>query len=167
MLDFQSVEPGLVIELDYPRPWWYPRVMTRPLRIEYANPSFHVTSRGNARRTIVRDIVDRDKWVELLRRSVEEQGWRLFAFALMTNHFRLFVQYRRCERDPGWTRWWMPRRDTLESIPKRGLKAGDATGWAARWPRILPEVCATPPGGRSPRTWATVTPAAYRRPVAA
>ena len=36
--------------------------------------------------------MDRDKWVELLRRSVEEQGWRLFAFALMTNHFHLFVQ---------------------------------------------------------------------------
>ena len=66
--------------------------MARPLRIECANAIFHVTSRGNARQTIVRVIVDRDKWVELLRRSVEEQGWRLFAFALLTNHFHLFVQ---------------------------------------------------------------------------
>ena len=66
--------------------------MARPLRIEYSNAIFHVSSRGNARQTIVRDVADRDKWVELLRRSVEEQGWRLFAFALMTNHFHLFLQ---------------------------------------------------------------------------
>ena len=89
---------------------WYARAMARPLRIGYGNASF--TSRGNARQVIVRDVVDRDKWVELLRRSVEEEGWRLFAFALMTNHFHLFVQYRRWERDPRWTRR-KPGRDVL------------------------------------------------------
>ena len=66
--------------------------MARPLRIEYAGAMYHVTSRGNARQRIVTDIVDRDKWVELLQRSAEQHGWRVFAFALMTNHYHIFLQ---------------------------------------------------------------------------
>jgi len=66
--------------------------MASPLRIEYADAIYHLTGRGNARRPIVRDVVDRDKWMELLQRSVEQHGWRVFAFALMTNHYHLFLQ---------------------------------------------------------------------------
>ena len=66
--------------------------MARPLRIEYADAIYHLTGRGNARRPIVRDVVDRDKWMELLQRSVEQHGWRVFAFAWMTNHYGLFFQ---------------------------------------------------------------------------
>jgi len=66
--------------------------MARPLRIEYAHAIYHVTSRGNARQAIVSDVVDRDKWVELLQRSVEQHGWKVFAFALMTNHYHIFLQ---------------------------------------------------------------------------
>ena len=54
------------------------------MRIEYANAIYQ--SRGNARQPIVRDDVDRHKWTELPQRTVDEHGWRLFAFALMTNH---------------------------------------------------------------------------------
>jgi len=66
--------------------------MARPLRIEFPDAIYHVTSRGNARQAIVRDVVDQDKWMELLQRTVERYGWRLFAFALMTNHYHLFLQ---------------------------------------------------------------------------
>ncbi len=66
--------------------------MVRPLRIEFAGAVYHVTSRGNARQDIVRDDVDREKWVDWLRRTVETYNWRLHAWVLMTNHAHLFVE---------------------------------------------------------------------------
>ena len=50
------------------------------------------TSRGNARQKIVADGVDRDKWVDPLQRSAEPHGWRVFALALMTNRYHIFLQ---------------------------------------------------------------------------
>jgi len=66
--------------------------MSRPLRIAFADAIYHVTSRGNDRQAIVADEADRDRWVLLLRRTVEAYGWRMFALALMDNHFHLFLQ---------------------------------------------------------------------------
>ena len=66
--------------------------MARPLRIEYADGIYHVTARGIERGRIVRDKVDRDRWVENLETVVKERGWRVFAFALMSNHFHVFFQ---------------------------------------------------------------------------
>ncbi len=51
-----------------------------------------VTSRGNARQPIVMDGANQGKWLELLQRSVGQHGWKMFAFALMTNHYHLFLQ---------------------------------------------------------------------------
>jgi putative transposase len=53
--------------------------MARPLRIEFADAVYHVTSRGMERRGIVVDDVDRDRW-------------RVFAYAVMNNHYHLLVQ---------------------------------------------------------------------------
>ena len=66
--------------------------MARPLRIQYAGALYHVISRGNERKPIVRDRGDRQKRLDWLRRTVETYGWRLYAFALMTNHEHLFLQ---------------------------------------------------------------------------
>ena len=66
--------------------------MARPLRIEFPGALYHVMSRGNERRRIARDDVDRHKRLEWLRRTVEAFGWRLHAFVLMPNHEHLFVQ---------------------------------------------------------------------------
>jgi len=44
--------------------------MTRPLRIEYPGARYHVMSRGNQRRRIVRDDADREKRLDWLRRTV-------------------------------------------------------------------------------------------------
>ena len=67
-------------------------MMARPLRIEYSGAHYHVMSRGNERRRIVRDDADREKRLDWLRRSVEAYGWRLHAFVLMDNHDHLFVE---------------------------------------------------------------------------
>ena len=66
--------------------------MARPLRIEFAGALYHGISRGNERKPIVRDDLDREKRLDWLRRTVETYGWRLHAFVLMTNHEHLFVQ---------------------------------------------------------------------------
>jgi len=66
--------------------------MARPLRIEFANAIYHVTARGNERRDIVRDDQDRDRWLALVARAVDVYRWRMFALALMDNHFHLFLQ---------------------------------------------------------------------------
>ena len=49
-------------------------------------------SRGNERRPIVRDDIDRRHRLEWLERTVVGYGWRLHAFVLMSNHDHLFVE---------------------------------------------------------------------------
>ena len=66
--------------------------MARPLRIELAGGLYHVMSRGNQRRAIVRDDADRQRRLDWLQRAVQTYGWRLHAFALMTNHEHLFLE---------------------------------------------------------------------------
>lgn len=66
--------------------------MARPLRIEFAGALYHVMSRGNERRVIVRDDHDRQERVRWLRQTVETYGWRLHAFVVMNNHDHLFVE---------------------------------------------------------------------------
>ncbi len=66
--------------------------MARPLRIQYPGALYHVMSRGNERRAIVRDDADRQRRLDWLCRTVETYRWRLHVFVLMTNHDHLFVQ---------------------------------------------------------------------------
>ena len=66
--------------------------MARPLRIEFPGALYHVMSRGNERKPIVRDDADREKRLDWLRRTVQTYAWRLHAFALMCNHDHLFVE---------------------------------------------------------------------------
>jgi len=66
--------------------------MARPLRIDIPNGLYHVTSRGWERRVIVRDDNDRERWLRLLQRVAVRSGWRVFAWALMGNHFHLYLR---------------------------------------------------------------------------
>ena len=66
--------------------------MARPLRIQFPGAVYHVISRGNERKPIVRDDDDREKRLDWLQRAVETYGWHLFAFVLMTNHEHLFLK---------------------------------------------------------------------------
>jgi putative transposase len=66
--------------------------MARPLRIEFPDAVYHVTSRGNERRKIFRDDVDRRMFIELLSKAVKRFGWSVTAWVLMTNHFHLVLQ---------------------------------------------------------------------------
>ena len=67
-------------------------VMARPLRIEFPNVLYHVTSRGNARAAVFLDERDFARRVAWLRRTVETYAWQVHAFVLMTSHDHLFVE---------------------------------------------------------------------------
>ena len=66
--------------------------MVRPLRIDYANAYYHVTSRGNERREIFKDDRDRGVFLEKLQASLAIYSVKLHAYVLMGNHFHLIVQ---------------------------------------------------------------------------
>ncbi len=66
--------------------------MSRPLRIQYKNALYHVTCRGNARQSIFLSDRDRQKFLEILQRSLEIYQVHLLAFVLMTNHFHIIVR---------------------------------------------------------------------------
>ncbi len=66
--------------------------MARPLRIEYEGAYYHVTSRGNERKAIFRDDIDREKFLELIGRTVEQFGIHVHAYVLMDNHYHLLIE---------------------------------------------------------------------------
>lgn len=66
--------------------------MARPLRLEHPGAIWHVTSRGNERRDIVRSDADRRAFLSILAESVTIHGWILHAWVLMTNHYHLLVE---------------------------------------------------------------------------
>lgn len=66
--------------------------MARPLRIQFPGALYHVMSRGDDRRPIVRDDRDRDRRLDWLARTVAAYGWRLYAFAILDNHDHLFLE---------------------------------------------------------------------------
>ena len=66
--------------------------MARPLRIEYPGAYYHVTSRGNERKAIFRDDQDREKFLDLLERAVEEFHLWLHCYVLMSNHYHLLLE---------------------------------------------------------------------------
>jgi REP element-mobilizing transposase RayT len=66
--------------------------MARPLRIEFAGALYHLTSRGNERRTIFRSDRDRKAFLVFLGLAARRFGWSVTAWVLMTNHYHLVVQ---------------------------------------------------------------------------
>lgn len=66
--------------------------MARPLRIQFPHAVYHVTSRGNERKPIVRDKDDRERFVQTLARMVEQYKVICHAWVLMDNHYHLLIE---------------------------------------------------------------------------
>ena len=60
------------------------RRMTRPIRIEFENASYHVTARGNERREIYRDDQDRIRFLETLQDAPGRFGLVVHGYCLMS-----------------------------------------------------------------------------------
>ena len=66
--------------------------MARPLRIQFPHAVYHVTSRGNERKAIVRNDTDRDWFVQTLADMVEQYHVICHAWVLMDNHYHLLIE---------------------------------------------------------------------------
>jgi REP element-mobilizing transposase RayT len=66
--------------------------MARPVRIEYPGAVYHVLARGNHGQDIFGDDQDRKQWLETLGEACHKTGWRIHAYVLRGNHFRLLVE---------------------------------------------------------------------------
>jgi len=70
----------------------YDKSMARPLRIEYADAVYHVTSRGNARQDIFLSDADRQAFLDVLAGTLEKYNWLCHAFCLLDNHYHAIIE---------------------------------------------------------------------------
>jgi REP element-mobilizing transposase RayT len=66
--------------------------MARPLRIEFPNALYHITSRGNERQPIYRQDEDRLLFLDVLKEVCRRFNWLVHAYCLMDNHYHLLVE---------------------------------------------------------------------------
>src|SRR5512135_2619432 len=97
--------------------------MARPLRIQAAGLTYHVTARGSGRMVIYRDDEDRDRFLELLARVVESHGIICSAYCLMTNHYHLVLTTTSAnlsgsvkQLNGTYGQWWNRRNDRLGHV---------------------------------------------------
>jgi putative transposase len=68
--------------------------MSRPLRIEFPNAIYHVTSRGDRRESIYRDDLDRQAQLETIAHAMDRFDAQVLAYCQMGNHFHLVLHTR-------------------------------------------------------------------------
>ncbi|MFN0317886.1 MAG: transposase [Burkholderiales bacterium] len=66
--------------------------MARPLRLEFPGACYHLTARGDRQEPIFEDDTDRLVFLDLLAKEVLQQGWILYGFCLMGNHYHLLLE---------------------------------------------------------------------------
>ena len=66
--------------------------MARPLRLEYDGALYHVTSRGNEKKPIFRDEIDRNIFLDILNTVNRRYNWICHAYCLMNNHYHIVIE---------------------------------------------------------------------------
>ncbi len=66
--------------------------MARKLRVHFPGALYHVISRGNQRQDIFYDDKDRTVCLSYLSECKVRYAIKLYAYALMKNHFHLMVK---------------------------------------------------------------------------
>ena len=66
--------------------------MARPLRLEFAGASYHVTSRGNRREMIFEFNDDGSAFLSVLDEVYETFNWECHACCPMGNHYHLLIE---------------------------------------------------------------------------
>ncbi len=66
--------------------------VARPLRIEYPGAVYHVTSRGNERKTVFKSDQDRVNFLNTLQHVNKRYNWICHAYCLMDNHYHLLIE---------------------------------------------------------------------------
>jgi len=66
--------------------------MSRPMRLEFPNALYHVTSRGNAQQYIYLTDADRQQFLNVLNHVCQRYNWVVHAYCLMSNHYHLLIE---------------------------------------------------------------------------
>ncbi len=66
--------------------------MSRPLRIEFPDALYHITSRGDRREDIYDDDADRNSFLDIFAATIDRFNWVCYAYCLMNNHYHLLIQ---------------------------------------------------------------------------
>lgn len=94
--------------------------MGRSLRGSYAGAYLHVHTRGNNKRNVYADTLDRSVFLQILERSQVKYEWVVYSWCLMSNHYHLVLH-----------------------VPQDGLSAGlrELNGGYARWSNLVHGRC--------------------------
>jgi putative transposase len=71
---------------------WIGKCMARKLRIQYAGAMYHLINRGNYRRDLFVSPGEATAFLETVKEAKNRMGWRVFAYALMRNHYHLAIE---------------------------------------------------------------------------
>ena len=66
--------------------------MSRPLRVEFEGAFYHITARGNEKKQIFDDDIDREEFLNLLWRISVAHGVIVYAYVLMYNHYHFLIE---------------------------------------------------------------------------
>ena len=66
--------------------------MARPLRIEYPGAVYHITSRGNEKKSVFKDDANREAFLRILAHVNKRYSWICHAYCLMDNHYHLLIE---------------------------------------------------------------------------
>lgn len=66
--------------------------MSRPLRIEFEGALYHITARGNEKKSIFLDDWDRKKFKEIIQKVLKQSGAIVHCYVLMFNHYHLLLE---------------------------------------------------------------------------
>ena len=66
--------------------------MPRQLRVQYPGAIYHVMSRGDRKKDIYVDDVDRQDFLKTLAETCQKTRFQVHAYCLMRNHFHLVVE---------------------------------------------------------------------------
>jgi putative transposase len=66
--------------------------MARPVRLEFSDAIYHVTTRGDGGGDIFVDDQDRQLFLAVLAEVISRTGWIVHAYVLMDNHYHLLIE---------------------------------------------------------------------------
>jgi putative transposase len=66
--------------------------MARPYRLQSEDCFYHITSRGDGRKSIYKSERDYEKFLEYLSAAKSKFKFYIHAYCLMTNHYHLFIE---------------------------------------------------------------------------
>jgi putative transposase len=94
--------------------------MGRELRVQVAGGVYHLTARGNRRQRLFEDDRDRNRFLQLLSRVIEDCSWACLGYCLMPNHYPVVIEIDRPNLSAGMHRLnsayaqWFNRRHNLD-----------------------------------------------------